>query len=87
MVKPTIDSIEVTPAGGTVTVGDKVEILVKASDDVAIDKKRNPSIQFCNDTSAYKQINTYLHWDDSRQGFYGEITITNKTAPGTYHCG
>ena len=87
MVKPTIDSIEVTPAGGTVTVGDKVEILVKASDNVAIDKKRNPSIQFCNDTSAYKQINTYLHWDDSRQGFYGEITITNKTAPGTYHCG
>lgn len=36
MIKPTIDSIEVTPSGDTVTVGDKVEILIKASDNVAI---------------------------------------------------
>lgn len=91
MIKPTIDSIEVTPAGGTVTVGDKVEILVKASDNVAIDTKKNPVIQFYNTSgmasAVYKQISTYLHWDDSKQGFYGVINITKETAPVTYNLG
>ena len=92
MVKPTIDSIEVTPAGGTVTVGDKVEILVKASDNVAIDTKRNPRIRFWNDTTGtnttmYKEVSTTLSWDDSKQGFYGVINITKETAPVTYNHG
>lgn len=92
LIKPTIDSIEVTPAGGTVTVGDKVGVLVKASDNIAIDTKRNPRIRFWNDTTGtnttiYKEVSTTLSWDDGKQGFYGVINITKETAPVTYNRG
>lgn len=87
VTKPMVEAVDITPAGTVVNVGDKVEVLVKASDNVAIDTTKSPSIIFMIPGDFSKTLRTSLEWEDERNGFYGTITISDTTYPGEYRVG
>ena len=83
--RPVIDSITVTQAGQTLNVGDQLEVVVKAHDNVALDTTRG-SIYFYTEKNS-KPIYVWLHWDEEKNAFYGTTTISSTTYPGTYQVG
>lgn len=85
--KPEIQEVKLTPNGGTVKPGDKVELQVMAKDDVALKTRNGCTVWLLCEESNSNQNSSRgvsLDWDQDKECYCGTLEITESLYPGKW---